>query len=244
MPILETRKISKHFGGLIAVNEVDYRVEPGELRSIIGPNGAGKTTFFNMIAGDLAATSGQVFFHGEDITRLSTFERSHKGIGRTYQITTIFPRLTVRENVRIAAQSRKTTFNMWTGVNQHKELIEKADHILERVRLADKWDEPAGTLAHGEQRYLEIGIALATDPVLLLLDEPTAGMSPEESRQTAEFIRGLANPLTIILVEHDMEIVMGISDRITVLHNGEFLAEGTVDEIRANEDVKRVYLRD
>lgn len=244
MPILETRQVSKHFGGLIAVNGVDYKVEPGELRSIIGPNGAGKTTFFNMVAGDLEATSGQILFQGEDITHLSTFERSHKGIGRTYQITTIFPRLTVLENVRIAAQSRKTSYNMWTGLNQHKELIEKAERILERIRLTDKRDEPAGTLAHGEQRYLEIGIALATDPVLLLLDEPTAGMSPQESRQTADFIRGLANPLTIVLVEHDMEIVMGISDRVTVLHNGEFLAEGTVDEIRGNEEVKRVYLRD
>ncbi|MEK6711564.1 MAG: ABC transporter ATP-binding protein [Nitrospinota bacterium] len=244
MPILETRGVSKHFGGLIAVNGVDYKVEAGELRSIIGPNGAGKTTFFNMIAGDLEATSGQVLFQGEDITHLSTFERSHKGIGRTYQITTIFPRLTVLENVRVAAQSRKTSFNMWTGVSQHKELIEKAEHIIERIRLTGKRDEPAGTLAHGEQRYLEIGIALATDPVLLLLDEPTAGMSPEESRQTADFIRSLADPLTVILVEHDMEIVMGISDRITVLHNGEFLAEGTVEEIRSNEEVKRVYLRD
>ena len=244
MPILETRNLSKHFGGLIAVNQVSYTVEAGELRSIIGPNGAGKTTFFNMIAGDLDATEGNVFFKGEDVTALSTFERSHKGIGRTYQITNIFPKLSVLENVRIAAQSRKTTFNLWSGVNDHKELIEKADHIIERVNLADKRQDLAGTLAHGEQRYLEIGIALATDPDMLLLDEPTAGMSPEESQQTAQFIQSLANPLTIILVEHDMEIVMGISDKITVLHNGELLAEGTVDEVRANENVQRVYLRD
>lgn len=244
MPILETRNLSKHFGGLVAVNQVNYSVEAGELRSIIGPNGAGKTTFFNMIAGDLDATEGNVFFKGEDVTALSTFERSHKGIGRTYQITNIFPKLTVLENVRIAAQSRKTTFNLWSGVNDHKELIEKADQIIERVNLADKRHDLGGTLAHGEQRYLEIGIALATDPDMLLLDEPTAGMSPEESQQTAQFIQSLANPLTIILVEHDMEIVMGISDKITVLHNGEFLAEGTVDEVRANEDVQRVYLRE
>jgi len=244
MPVLEARRLSKHFGGLIAVNRVDYRVEPGELRSIIGPNGAGKTTFFNMIAGDLPATSGQVIFKGQDVTKLSTFQRSHKGLGRTYQITNIFPRLTVLENVRIAAQSRKTTFNMWTAVPRHRELLDKAEEIVERIRLADKRHHLAGTLAHGEQRYLEIGITLATDPELLLLDEPTAGMSPEESRQTAEFIRTLANPLTVVLVEHDMEIVMGISDRITVLHNGEVLAEGTVDEIRADTDVRRVYLRD
>ncbi len=244
MTVLETRRLSKHFGGLIAVNNVDYRVEPGELRSIIGPNGAGKTTFFNMVAGDLPATSGQVLFKGEDVTALSTFERSHRGLGRTYQITNIFPRLTVLENLRIAAQSRKTTFNMWTAVTSHPELFDKAAHIAERIRLADKRHHLAGTLAHGEQRYLEVGIMLATEPELLLLDEPTAGMSPEESRQTAQFIRTLANPLTVVLVEHDMEIVMEISDRITVLHNGETLAEGPVDEIRANADVRRVYLRD
>ncbi|MGH7307565.1 MAG: ABC transporter ATP-binding protein [Candidatus Rokuibacteriota bacterium] len=244
MPVLETRRLSKHFGGLIAVNNVDYRVEPGALCSVIGPNGAGKTTFFNMIAGDLPATSGQVVFKGQDVTALSSFERSHKGLGRTYQITNIFPRLTVLENVRIAAQSRKTTFDMWTTVARHRELLDKAEHIVERVRLADKRHDLAGTLAHGEQRYLEIGITLATDPELLLLDEPTAGMSPEESRQTADFIRALANPLTIVLVEHDMEIVMGISERVTVLHNGRILAEGAVDEIRADTNVRRVYLRD
>ena len=244
MPILETRNLSKHFGGLIAVNNVDYAVEKGELRSIIGPNGAGKTTFFNMVAGDLEATEGQVLFQEEDITALSTFERSHKGIARTYQITNIFPQLSDIENIRNAAQSRKTTFNMWTGVSAHKELIEKAEGILERIQLADTRNDLGGTLAHGEQRYLEIGIALATDPVLLLLDEPTAGMSPEESKSTADFIQALADPLTIVLVEHDMEIVMNISDKITVLHNGEFLAEGTVDEIRANEEVQRVYLRE
>lgn len=244
MPILETQKLCKHFGGLIAVNKVDYTVEKGKLHSIIGPNGAGKTTFFNMIAGDLDITAGQIVFQGEDITELSTFQRSHKGIGRTYQITNIFPRLTVHENIRIAAQSRKTSFNMWTGISGHPEIIEKADAIVEKIHLSDKRHDLAGTLAHGEQRYLEIGIALATDPVLLLLDEPTAGMSPEESRQTADFIRELSDPLTIILVEHDMEIVMEISDKITVLHNGAFLAEGSVDEIRNNEEVQRVYLRD
>jgi branched-chain amino acid transport system ATP-binding protein len=244
MAILETRKLSKHFGGLIAVDQVDYSVEKGELRSIIGPNGAGKTTFFNMIAGDLPATEGRVIFKDEDVTELETFERSHKGIGRTYQITNIFPKLTVLENVRIAAQSRKTTFNLWTAVTHHHELIDKADDIIERIQLADKRNDLGGTLAHGEQRYLEIGIALATDPDLLLLDEPTAGMSPEESQQTAQFIKSLADPLTIILVEHDMEIVLGISDKITVLHNGKFLAEGSVEEVRANEEVQRVYLRE
>ena len=244
MPILETRSLSKHFDALIAVDGVDYSVEAGELRSIIGPNGAGKTTFFNMIAGDLIPTSGQVIFDGRDVSEVPAHARSHLGIGRTYQITNIFPRLSVMENIRIAAQSRKTTFNMWSTVRRHRELIEKADKILERINMTEKRGEPAGALAHGEQRYLEIGIALATDPKLLLLDEPTAGMSPEETIQTGEFIKSLADPLTIVLVEHDMEVVLGISDKITVLHNGGFLAEGTAEEVRANAEVQRVYLRE
>ena len=244
MPILETKNLSKHFDALVAVDSVDYSVDSGELRSIIGPNGAGKTTFFNMIAGDLLPTSGQVIFDGEDVSEVPAHERSHLGIGRTYQITNIFPKLSVLENIRIAAQSRKTTFNLWSTVPSHKELVEKSDEILERINLTEKRDELAGTLAHGEQRYLEIGIALATDPKLLLLDEPTAGMSPEETLQTGEFIKGLADPLTIVLVEHDMEVVLGISDKITVLHNGAFLAEGTVEEVRANAEVQRVYLRE
>ncbi len=244
MSILEAKNLSKHFGGLIAVDSVDYSVNAGELRSIIGPNGAGKTTFFNMIAGDLTPTEGQVMFQDKDITLLSSHERSHQGIGRTYQITNIFPKLTVLENIRIAAQSRKTTFNFWSGIGDHGELIEKTDEILEKINLLEKRNELAGTLAHGEQRYLEIGISLATDPVLLLLDEPTAGMSPEETIQTGKFIQSLADPLTIILVEHDMDVVLGISDKITVLHDGKFLAEGSVEEIRANEDVQRVYLRE
>ncbi len=244
MPILETKNLSKHFDALIAVDGVDYSVEAGELRSIIGPNGAGKTTFFNMIAGDLIPTSGQVLFDGRDVSKTPAHARSHLGIGRTYQITNIFPKLSVLENVRIAAQSRKTTFNLWSTISSHRELIEKADEILERIHMTEKRGERAGTLAHGEQRYLEIGIALATDPKLLLLDEPTAGMSPEETIQTGEFIKSLADPLTIVLVEHDMEVVLGISDKITVLHNGAFLADGTVEEVRANADVQRVYLRE
>ena len=244
MPILETKNLSKHFDALVAVDSVDYSVDSGELRSIIGPNGAGKTTFFNMIAGDLLPTSGQVIFDGEDVSKVPAHERSHLGIGRTYQITNIFPKLSVLENIRIAAQSRKMTFNLWSTVPSHKELVEKSDRILERINLTEKRNELAGTLAHGEQRYLEIGIALATDPKLLLLDEPTAGMSPEETLQTGEFIKGLADPLTVVLVEHDMEVVLGISDKITVLHNGAFLAEGTVEEVRANAEVQRVYLRE
>ncbi len=243
MPLLETRKLTMAFGGLMAVLDVDFVMERGELRAIIGPNGAGKTTFFNMIAGNLRSTRGQIFFKGQDITTLPPHRRSHLGIGRSYQITNVFPDLSTFENVRVAVQSRTVHYNMWRDGDKLAELNRKGEEILRYINLLDKWNTPAADLAHGEQRYLEIGIALATEPELLLLDEPTAGMSPEETRRTAEFIKRISKDLTIILVEHDMEVVMGISDRITVLHYGQVLAEGAPDEIRRNPDVQRVYLR-
>jgi branched-chain amino acid transport system ATP-binding protein len=243
MPLLETRRLTKAFGGLMAVVDVNFAVERGELRAIIGPNGAGKTTFFNMIAGNLPPTRGEIYFKGQDITALPPHRRSHLGIGRSYQITNIFPDLSTLENLRVAAQSRTIHYNMWRDADTLAEVNRKAEEILRYTNLMDKWDTPAADLAHGEQRYLEIGIALATEPELLLLDEPTAGMSPEETGNTADFIRRLSKDCTIILVEHDMEVVMGISDRITVLHYGEALAEGTPEEIRQNPEVQRVYLR-
>lgn len=241
---LETRGLTKRFGGLVAVDHVDFKLGEGELRAIIGPNGAGKTTFFNMLAGNIEPTEGKIFYRGKDITNLKPFQISRLGIGRSFQVTNIFPELTAFENVRVAAQSRKTTYSMWRNGDSHEDLNEKAEAILHRVKLSDKLDFPASALAHGEQRYLEMGIALATDPELLLLDEPTAGMSPEETKETAEFIKELSKGLTIILVEHDMEVVMGISDYVTVLDNGRTLAEGTPEEIRQNEEVQRVYLRE
>ncbi len=243
MPFLETRKLTKAFGGLMAVLDVDFAVERGELRAIIGPNGAGKTTFFNMVAGNLPPTRGQIFFKGDDVTALPPHRRSWLGIGRSYQITNIFPDLTTFENVRVAVQSRTVHYNLWRDADRFAETNRRAEEILGSINLLDKREAAAADLAHGEQRYLEIGIALATRPELLLLDEPTAGMSPEETRRTAAFIRRIAEDLTIILVEHDMEVVMGISDRITVLHYGEVLAEGTPEEIRENPEVQRVYLR-
>lgn len=243
VPFLETRRLTKAFGGLMAVLDVDFALERGELRAIIGPNGAGKTTFFNIIAGNLLATRGQILFKGEDITALPPHRRSHLGIGRSYQITNIFPDLTTFENVRVAVQSRTVHYNMWRDGGGLAEVNRKAGEILRYINLSDRGDTPAADLAHGEQRYLEIGIALATEPELLLLDEPTAGMSPEETRRTAEFIKRISEGLTIILVEHDMEVVMGISDRITVMHYGRILAEGPPDEIRQNPEVQRVYLR-
>lgn len=242
--ILETRGLTKRFGGLVAVDNVDFALERGELRAVIGPNGAGKTTFFNMLAGNLEPSEGKIIFNGQDITDKAPHEISHMGVGRSFQITNIFPELTVFENIRISAQSRKTTYNWWTYGGAHKDLNDKTDSLLEYIGLEDRRDELAGVLAHGEQRYLEIGITLATDPELLLFDEPTAGMSSAETVQTADLILKVAADHSVILVEHDMEVVMGISERISVFHNGAVLATGTPEEVRANDDVQRVYLRE
>jgi branched-chain amino acid transport system ATP-binding protein len=242
--MLRTEKISKHFDGLRAVDQVDFTLKLGQLKSIIGPNGAGKTTLFNLIAGVHQATGGKVFFRDRDITDLSLHQTSRLGITKTYQVTHIFPGLTVFENVRIAAQSRLTAFNFWRTTHSLTALNEKALGILEQVELLEKRSWLASTLSHGERRYLEIGIALATEPQVLLLDEPTAGMSVAETRQCAELIQRLNRELnlSIVLVEHDMSVVMGISDEILVLNEGKVLAEGTPRQVSDNREVQRVYL--
>ena len=242
--LLESQALTKSFGGLTAVSHVDFRVRRGELRSVIGPNGAGKTTFFNLLTGVLPPSGGRILFKGRDITGLPAHAVSRLGIARSYQVTNIFGDLTVFENVRIAAQSRVTHYRFWGSADRLAAVNERAEDILRHLGLGDKRVVRGAELSHGEQRYLEIGIALATDPDFLLLDEPTAGMSPDETQRTAAFVRGLAGRVTIVVVEHDMEVVMGISDRITVLNYGEVLAEGTPAEIRENADVRRVYLRD
>ena len=242
--LLESRGLRKTFGGLTAVNGVDFQVRPGELRSVIGPNGAGKTTFFNLLTGVLPPSDGRILFKGQDITGLPAHAVSRLGIARSYQVTNIFGDLTVYENVRIAAQSRVTHYRFWGRADALAPVNRRAEEILLHLGLSAQRHALARELSHGEQRYLEIGIALATDPDFLLLDEPTAGMSPDETRRTAAFVRRLAGHVTIVVVEHDMEVVMGISDRITVLNYGEVLAEGTPAEIRENADVRRVYLRD
>jgi branched-chain amino acid transport system ATP-binding protein len=243
-PLLESQGLMKVFGGLTAVNGVDFRVRRGELRSVIGPNGAGKTTFFNLLTGVLPPSQGRILFKGRDITNLPAHAVSRLGIARSYQVTNIFGDLSVFENVRIAAQSRVTHYRCWGSAERLTEVNRRAEEILHLLGLGAKRHLRGAELSHGEQRYLEIGIALATEPDFLLLDEPTAGMSPEETQRTAAFVRTLAGQVTIVLVEHDMEVVMGISDRITVLNYGEVLAEGTPAEIRDNADVRRVYLRD
>jgi ABC-type branched-subunit amino acid transport system ATPase component/ABC-type branched-subunit amino acid transport system permease subunit len=242
--LLESRGLCKTFGGLTAVNRIDFQVRAGELRSVIGPNGAGKTTFFNLLTGVLPPSAGRILFKGRDITGLPAHAVSRLGIARSYQVTNIFGDLTVFENVRIAAQSRVTHYRFWGNADSLAAVNARAEEILRHLGLAPKRHARASELSHGEQRYLEIGIALATDPDFLLLDEPTAGMSPDETQRTAAFVRRLAGRVTIVVVEHDMEVVMGISDRITVLNYGEILAEGSPAEIRENADVRRVYLRD
>jgi branched-chain amino acid transport system ATP-binding protein len=240
--LLETKGLTKSFGGLTAVDNVNFEVARGELRAVIGPNGAGKTTFFNLIAGRISPTEGEIWFKGENITHIPPYLITKKGIGRSYQITNIFPKLTVFENVRLASQAIEVTYNFWKNVMFMDDINGRVVEILQRLKLTDHQDARAANLPHGLQRHLEIGIALASNPQLLLLDEPTAGMTQEETERMMELIEEVAKGLTIVLVEHDMKFVMSISKKITVLHEGRVLAEGSPEEIRNNEEVQRVYL--
>ena len=241
--ILRTEDLTIRFGGLTALREVNFAVERGEIRAIIGPNGAGKSTFFNCLTGVLRPSSGRISFNGGDVTGLSPDRISQKGLARSYQITNILPNATTRENVRIAAQSRRHGWSLLTHYRAYRDIIEKAEAVLEAVGLIGKAGELAANLSHGEQRNLEIGIALATEPQLLCLDEPTAGMSAAETHDTMELVRRIAKNLTILIVEHDMQVVMELAHRITVLHYGEILAEGTPWEIQQNPRVLEVYLK-
>jgi len=226
----------------MAVAQVDFQVERGELRSIIGPNGAGKTTFFRLISGEMKPSAGRIWFDGREITGMPQHRVSRLGVAKSYQITNVFPHLTVLENVRVAAQTYRLSFNFWGRAAALTAIRDKAGAILKEVGLWDKREQLAAYLSHGEKRHLELGIALSTEPTLLLLDEPTAGMSPEETDETIHLIRRIAAGRTVILVEHKMKVVMNISDRITVLHQGQVLAEGNPAEIRANERVQQTYL--
>jgi branched-chain amino acid transport system ATP-binding protein len=243
VPVLKTELLSVRFGGLAALSAVNFEVARDEVRAIIGPNGAGKSTFFNCLTGVLRPTGGRIVFNGEDITGLPANAISQRGIARSYQITNILPNATVLENVRIAAQSRRHAWNMVSHHGAFADINQKAESALHSVGLLGKAYELASNLSHGEQRNLEIGIALATEPQLLCLDEPTAGMSAAETGATMELVRSIANNLTILIVEHDMEVVMGLADRITVLHYGAILAEGTPEEIQQNPKVLEVYLK-
>jgi len=227
----------------MALGGIDFAVRRGEIRAVIGPNGAGKSTFFNCLTGVLRPSAGRIQFNGEYITGLPPDRISRKGIARSYQITNILPNVTTRENVRVAAQSRRHGWSMLTHHNAFRDIIDEAEAVLEAVGLRGKADELAANLSHGEQRNLEIGIALATKPELLCLDEPTAGMSTAETRDTMELVRRIGKGLTILIVEHDMQVVMELAHRITVLHYGVVLAEGTPAEIQQNPKVQEVYLK-
>ena len=242
-PILRTEALTIRFGGLTALNHVDFAVSRGETCAVIGPNGAGKSTFFNCVTGVLAPTSGRILFNGEDITGLPPNRISQKGIARSYQITNLLPNASVLENVRIAAQSRRHGWRMLNHHSAFRDIMDRAVSVLQRVGLRGKADELAANLSHGEQRNLEIAIALATEPQFLCLDEPTAGMSAAETHETIALVRDIARNLTILIVEHDMQVVMELADRITVLHYGEVLAEGSPAEIQQNPRVLEVYLK-
>jgi branched-chain amino acid transport system ATP-binding protein len=242
-PLLDIRGLTRDFGGFRAVDGVDLRVAPGTIHSMIGPNGAGKTTLFALITGDVRPSSGSVRFAGRDLTGRPAHVVTRAGLAKAFQTTSIFPRLTVRESVAAALIARRAQSRLLT-TRLPRAVREEAQEICEAVGLAGHLDRPGRELSHGDQRALEIALALATGPRLLLLDEPTAGMSPFETRRVVEQITGLAREhgLTVLFSEHDMDTVFGISDEVTVMHQGRVLAQGPAVEVRANREVMAVYL--
>ncbi len=244
-PIIETRDLTVRFGGNVAVNRVNLLVERYSLKSIIGPNGAGKTTLFNLLSGQYKPTSGKVLFKGRDVTSLDPTRRTKLGIGRSFQLTNIFPSLTVLENVRLALQAKAGVgLNFWRHYRDFPELEDQAYDFLGKVLLADRWDVEASTLTHGEQRKLEIAILLALDPELLLLDEPTAGMSLEEVPTILELIQAIkaTRRRTILLVEHKFDMIMTVSDSIAVLKEGRLICDDSPEAVACNQEVLEAYL--
>ena len=244
-PSLSTRDLTIRFGGHVAVNAVTADFYPGTLTVIVGPNGAGKTTYFNLVSGQLAATSGTVAVLGRDVTRLGPARRTRLGVGRAFQLTNLFPHLTVLENVRLAVQSRAgigmSMLSLWSG---HREVIARAEHYLERVAMIGKRDAHVGTLSHGDQRKLEVAILLALEPAILMFDEPTAGMSVDEVPVVLDLIHAVKaeRNRTVLLVEHKMDVVRALADRIVVLHNGTLVADGMPAEVMQSKIVQEAYL--
>jgi branched-chain amino acid transport system ATP-binding protein len=244
-PVLETRGLTIRFGGHVAVNAVSCRFDPGSLTAIVGPNGAGKTTYFNLISGQLPASAGQVLLYGEDVTGDVAPVRTRKGMGRAFQLTNLFPNLSVLENVRLAVQARAgmglNLASMWSS---HVELTEKAEHYLERVALADRHATLAAELSHGNQRKLEVAILLALEPAIFMFDEPTAGMSVDEVPVILDLIHEIKQQKdkTVLLVEHKMDVVRSLADRIIVLHQGELVADGLPADVIASPVVQEAYL--
>jgi branched-chain amino acid transport system ATP-binding protein len=244
-PILETERLTKRFGGVVATDRVGLAVLPGEIHAVIGPNGAGKTTLIAQLAGELRPDAGTIRFAGVDVTRLPVHARSTLGLARSFQITSIFRDFTVLDNVALAVQAHAGhSFRFWRDARREAALREPARAVLATVGLADRADVVAADLAHGEQRQLEIAMALATGPRCLLLDEPTAGMGPEESRQMVALLGRLKGRQTLVLIEHDMDAVFALADRISVLVYGRMIATGPPDEIAASPAVREAYLGD
>lgn len=243
METLKVEGLCKNYGALKVLRQVEFTVRKGERRAIIGPNGAGKTTLFNLISGEVPVSQGKVFLHGHDITGLKPYQRSVRGLARTFQKNNLFLGLNVFQNVRLAVQAHQSVshrfiakYHRFQGINQ------KTEEILAHLGLTEKRDVPASDLSYGEQRQLELAVAVATNPQVLLLDEPTAGMSPAETFRTVELIASLPKDMTILIIEHDMDVVAAIADRMTVLHYGEVLADGLPHEVKANPRVMEVYL--
>lgn len=240
--ILEAESLDRSFGGIHAVNNVSLRIPRGSLHAIIGPNGSGKTTLFNLITGHTRPSSGRVIFDGQDITAMPYSKVARMGLAKSYQITTVFPLLTVFENVRIAAQAAAHAYVFWRPADRIRAVTDHADEVLERIGLADERDAVASNLSHGDQRRLDLAIALATSPRLLLLDEPTAGMSPADTAATVDLVRELNRDVSILMIEHKMDVILNIADTITVLHQGETLFEGPPAEVKSHPKVQDVYL--
>lgn len=242
-PCLILKDLSKDFGGLRALDSLNLVAYPGDRLAIIGPNGAGKTTLFNLVTGVLPPTRGQVLLFQRDVTRWPTHRRVALGMGRTYQITSLFPKLTVLENVVLAVQGiKRTKFTMHRFLTSYEDIYAKARALLEQAGLSERRDTQIANLSHGEQRQVEVMMALASDPKLLLLDEPTAGLSLAESTLMVSMLEKLDTSITMLIIEHDMDVAFELADRIAVLHYGELLAEGTKDEVRANQTVQEIYL--
>ena len=246
--LLDVREVSKHFGGIYALNAASLTIKTGEVHALIGPNGAGKTTLIHALSGSMPLDGGSVFFDGQDLARRPMHERVALGLARSYQITNIFPRLTVLDNVTIAVQARVrdwgSSFRFWKPFSVDSAIVDEAHDLLAQVSLDSVAGRRAGQLSHGDQRCLEVALALATTPKLLLLDEPMAGMGPEESARMVELIEHLARRVTLLLVEHDMDAVFRLADRISVLVGGRIVATGEPEAIRADADVRRAYLGD
>lgn len=243
MEVLRTERLSKNFGGVQALKDISFTVEAGERLVIIGPNGAGKTTLFNLLTGLESATAGRIYFLGKEITTMPTHRRTHLGQSRSFQITSLFPNFTVLDNALLAVQGTKPSrFQLLRPITAYKHLFTKAQELLGAVALWERKDELVENMSYGEQRRLEIALTLALEPKLLLLDEPSSGLTTAESADIIDVIQKLGGDITVLLVAHDMDLVFGVAERIIVLHYGEVIADGTPEEIRADPRVKEIYM--